>query len=59
MQTESDLYFRQFAVGDMANLAYAIGSRTTHETLLVDPAWNVRAMIDEIEKDDMPPSGFG
>ena len=53
MSSESDLYFRQLAVGDMANLAYLIGSRTTHEAVIVDPAWSVDAMLDQAEADDM------
>jgi glyoxylase-like metal-dependent hydrolase (beta-lactamase superfamily II) len=53
MSAESDLYFRQLAVGEMANLAYAIGSRSTREVVLVDPAWSVDTLIDEAEKDGM------
>jgi len=49
----SDLYFAQIPVGQMANLAYLIGSRTTREALLVDPAWSVDALLDRAEKDGM------
>ncbi len=48
-----DLYFCQLAVGEMANLAYLIGSRTTREALLVDPAWSVDALLDRAEDDGM------
>src|SRR5690606_20823831 len=48
-----DLYFLQLPVGEMENLAYAIGSRSTREVLLVDPAWNVDGLLDRIEADDM------
>jgi len=34
VSAESDLYFRQIAVGQMANFAYLVGSRTTREALL-------------------------
>jgi hydroxyacylglutathione hydrolase len=57
MPPESDLYFRQFAVGEMANLAYAIGSRSTREAFLIDPAWSVGAMMDELENEDMRVTG--
>jgi len=50
---DSDLYFRQIPVGQMANLAYLIGSRSTREALLVDPAWSVDALLDRAEADDM------
>ena len=52
-----DLYFEQVAVGEMANLAYLIGSRSTREALLVDPAWSVDALLDRAEADDMRVTG--
>jgi glyoxylase-like metal-dependent hydrolase (beta-lactamase superfamily II) len=51
--TADDLYFVQIPVGEMANLAYAIGSRSSREALLVDPAWNVDALLDRAEADGM------
>ena len=51
--TESDLYLRQELVGQMANFAYLIGSRSTREVLLVDPAWSVDALLDRAEADEM------
>ncbi len=53
MSGETDLYFRQVAVGEMANFAYLIGSRATREALLVDPAWSVDALLDTAEADGM------
>lgn len=50
---ENDLYFRQLAVGDMANLVYLVGSLRTREALLVDPAWNVDRLLDQAAEDDM------
>jgi hydroxyacylglutathione hydrolase len=49
----SDLYFEQIPVGRMANLAYLVGSRSTREALIVDPAWSVDAMLDRAEADGM------
>ncbi|MCZ6821619.1 MAG: MBL fold metallo-hydrolase [Deltaproteobacteria bacterium] len=54
---ESDLYFSQIPVGQMANFAYLIGSRSTREVLLVDPAWSVDALLDQCEADGMKPVG--
>jgi glyoxylase-like metal-dependent hydrolase (beta-lactamase superfamily II) len=48
-----DLYFQQIPVGEMANLAYLIGSRSTREVLLVDPAWNVDGLLEQAEADGM------
>jgi glyoxylase-like metal-dependent hydrolase (beta-lactamase superfamily II) len=55
--SEGDLYFVQIPVGQMANLAYLVGSRSTREVLLVDPAWSVDALLDRAEADGMKPVG--
>lgn len=57
MSAPGDLYFAQIPVGQMANLAYLIGSRSTREVLLVDPAWSVDALLDQAEADGMKPVG--
>ena len=53
MGEASDRYFHQVAVGEMANLAYLVGSLSTREALLVDPAWSVDALLDRAESDGM------
>ena len=53
MSTDSDLYFRQLALGEMQNLVYLIGSRSTRECLIVDPAWDVDGLLDQAAEDDM------
>jgi len=53
----SDLYFRQIPVGQMANLAYLVGSHSSREALVVDPAWNVDALLDMAETDGMQVMG--
>ena len=55
--SESDLYFAQLPVGEMANFAYLIGSRETGECLVVDPAWAVDALCDQAEQDGMRVTG--
>jgi predicted alpha/beta-hydrolase family hydrolase len=47
LSAESDLYFRQIPVGQMANFAYLVGSKTRREALLVDPAWSVDQLLDQ------------
>jgi glyoxylase-like metal-dependent hydrolase (beta-lactamase superfamily II) len=54
---QSDLYFVQLPVGEMANLAYLVGSRATRECLLVDPAWSVDALLDRALADGVRPVG--
>ncbi|HRE01909.1 MAG TPA: MBL fold metallo-hydrolase [Ilumatobacteraceae bacterium] len=59
-----ELYFRQLLSGrdfarndpvarQMVNFAYAIGDRSTGETLLVDPAYAVDDLVDAVEADGM------
>ena len=57
MSDASDLYFEQIAVGQMANFAYLVGSRSARQALLVDPAWSVDALLDRAEADDMEVAG--
>ncbi len=60
----SELYFKQllagrdFALGhpvagQMVNFCYLIGDRSSKETLVVDPAWDVTGLLDIAEKDGM------
>ena len=51
MSEESDLYFRQLPVGEMANFAYLIGSLSSREAMIVDPAWDVSSLIEVAEND--------
>ena len=53
----SDLYFAQIPVGRMANFAYLVGSRSTREALIVDPAWSVDALLDRAEADGIQVTG--
>jgi glyoxylase-like metal-dependent hydrolase (beta-lactamase superfamily II) len=49
----SPLYLRRLLVGVMQNYVYLVGSKTSRECLVVDPAWNVDAILREAEKDGM------
>lgn len=51
MAEASDLYFAQQMVGEMANLAYLVGSRAQRKAFVVDPAWDVQGLIDLAAKD--------
>lgn len=50
---DSRLYFKQIPVGYMQNFAYLIGDKKTQECVVVDPAWDVDAILREAEKDGM------
>ena len=53
MDETRDLYFAQTPVGEMANLAYLIGSRSERKAFLVDPAWNVEGLLRQAAEDDI------
>ena len=55
--SESPLYFRQLPVGPMANFVYLIGDRERGECLVVDPAWDVDAIIAAAGEDGMSITG--
>jgi len=48
-----DLYFKQVPVGYMGNFVYLIGDKKKKECVMVDPAWDVDAVLRETEKDGM------
>ena len=50
---ETELYFRQLSLGDMANLVYLVGSNSTRECVVIDAAWNIGAILDQVEEDGM------
>ena len=52
-----DLYFRQVQIGPMANFVYLIGSNSTREAYVVDPAWEIQTLLNFAEKDEMNISG--
>ena len=38
---ESELIIEQIEIGSMANFTYIVGSRSTREVAIVDPAWDI------------------
>ena len=39
----------------MQNFVYLVGSRSTREVALVDPAWDIDRLLEHIEKLDLKP----
>ena len=54
----SDLYLEQILVGPMENFVYLIGSKSTREVALIDPAWDIDALLDHIKKRDLKPVSY-
>ena len=48
-----NLYFKQIPVGYMGNFVYLLGDKKKKECAMVDPAWDVDAVLKEAEKDGM------
>ena len=48
-----DLYIEQILVGPMENFVYLIGSKSTREVALIDPAWNVDGLLNHIQERDL------
>ena len=62
------LYFKQLLSGrdfgntdnlakQMVNFVYLIGDKETGEAVIVDPAYDIKALLDILEEDDMQCNG--
>jgi hydroxyacylglutathione hydrolase len=44
------IFVRQMALGPMNNFVYLLGDPETHEAAVVDPAWNVPVILQEVQE---------
>jgi glyoxylase-like metal-dependent hydrolase (beta-lactamase superfamily II) len=51
MADEERLYLRQAQIGPMANYVYILGGTASRKAAVVDPAWDVEAICDFVEKE--------
>ena len=49
---DNELIVEQIQIGPMANFTYLIGSRSTREVAVVDPAWDIDGLLDHIAERD-------
>lgn len=49
MAEDQELIIEQIQIGPMQNFTYLVGSRSTREVVIVDPAWDIDALIERIE----------
>ena len=49
---EQELIVEQIQIGPMANFTYIVGSRSTREVVVVDPAWDIEGLLGHLEKRD-------
>ena len=45
------MYLKQLALGPMQNFVYLVGDPQTKEAAVVDPAWNVPAILQQAQDD--------
>jgi glyoxylase-like metal-dependent hydrolase (beta-lactamase superfamily II) len=46
----TELLIEQLQIGPMQNFVYIVGSRTTREVVLVDPAWDIDALSSHLDE---------
>ena len=56
MATET-LYLRQMELGPMQNFVYLIGDPATRDCIVVDPAWEIDAIVEQAQADGMRLNG--
>lgn len=52
MSYEDDLIIEQIQIGPMENFTYIVGSKTTREVAIVDPAWDIESLLKHINERD-------
>ena len=53
---DDELYLEQIEIGPMQNFTYIVGSKRTREVALVDPAWEIDALLEHVmEKRELTP----
>ncbi|MCZ6708868.1 MAG: MBL fold metallo-hydrolase [Gammaproteobacteria bacterium] len=48
MEHDQELIVEQIEIGPMQNFTYIIGSRSTREVAVVDPAWDIESLLKRI-----------
>ena len=49
MNDNDELYIEQIQIGPMQNFTYVVGSNVTREVALIDPAWEVDALLEHVQ----------
>ena len=57
MQDEEELIIEQIEIGPMQNFTYIVGSRSTREVVVVDPAWDIEHLLNQIDERDYKLTG--
>lgn len=57
MSADEELIIEQIQIGPMENFTYIVGSRSTREVVIVDPAWDVGALLEHLEEQELKLTG--
>jgi hydroxyacylglutathione hydrolase len=49
MSDENELLIEQIQIGPMQNFTYIVGSRSTREVAIVDPAWDIDSLVRRLD----------
>ena len=52
MSDDNELIIEQIEIGPMQNFTYVLGSRSTREVAVVDPAWEIDGLLKRLEERD-------
>lgn len=52
-QAQGDLVLRQIGMGPMENFVYMVGSRKAGQCILIDPAWDIKALVEAAERENL------
>jgi len=53
MNLNNDLYFEQIPLGPMENFVYIVGSKSTKEVSIIDPAWDIDFLLQHINEKEL------
>ena len=57
MNVQDELIIEQIQIGPMQNFTYIVGSKATREVAIVDPAWDIKGLLDLIAERDYKLTG--
>ena len=57
MKLSDELVIEQIQIGPMMNFTYIVGSKTTREVVLVDPAWDIDSLLNHIDEKEYKLTG--
>ena len=57
MAIQDELILEQIQIGPMENFTYIVGSQETREVVIVDPAWDIDALLERLDEQDYKLTG--